>query len=689
MENFADERDFVVLDLDRLTAQALRLSFDTVTLRDLFRVLWTKYHFLSPHAKAVPQALLKSLKMFLPYRQLSFYRLRHFVRRVLKDPRCDVLLEAKINVPIDCAIGEALKEAMPNLKEVIVIPDVGSVDPPALNSYLGLAAAQIFGPRIPEGARIGIGGGRSILAFAKALPNFVKARNLRFYALSRYIDSLISVADAEKAVGEMVVDFKWKHLSDTDDITIEGVIFSRDIKGQDLDWAFVGIGGMEENAWRGDANELSLGLTAAQKVSAIAELLFHFFAADGTTVTFPSKGLANFETVSLAVLREMVRLNRPVVVLAGGKEKAKAILSVYNACRFGGPLFNYLVTDESCAVELLRMTRPEGRLSEISGRAEWWEVKNRFLVAHLKYAASKPCKSVVGIANLLGVPRKKVQQWLKDAIEGAENGPPLFSFSVRVPSPEFALEVALIRRYKLLDARVVPHFAASSEQLVHLGLSAAQFFCELLRDQESLRVGIGSGYEVRAMIEILSLPNTLNHFQKLKRLEFWGLSESLMSAITQGLSTQTILTSIALRCNAKSIRTQVRCHRFNSNLPYLTLDAALFTVRRPYEGDPKFLESVGMKCVERIKEGKPIAFMLNQFLNERGDPLIPEEASKCVPIKVLQTLVSQGKPVVALNARAFEEIEPHAEALRIACVNNIVNCLVVPRPIAEAILRKK
>jgi hypothetical protein len=118
------------------------------------------------------------------------------------------------------------------------------------------------------------------------------------------------------------------------------------------------------------------------------------------------------------------------------------------------------------------------------------------------------------------------------------------------------------------------------------------------------------------------------------------------------------------------------------------LDSAFFTIRQPYEGDPEFLASTGMKCIEYVKGGKPLVFMLNQFLNEKGEPLIPEEEARCIPVKVLQTLVSQGKPIVALNARAFEEIEPYAEALRIACVNNIVNCLIIPRPMAEAILRK-
>ena len=99
------------------------------------------------------------------------------------------------------------------------------------------------------------------------------------------------------------------------------------------------------------------------------------------------------------------------------------------------------------------------------------------------------------------------------------------------------------------------------------------------------------------------------------------------------------------------------------------------------------MESVGIKCIKYVKGRRPVAFMLNQFLDDQGKPILPNEETKCVPVEVLQTLVSQGKPIVALNARAFEEIEPHAEALRIACVNNIVNCLIIPRPIAEAILR--
>lgn len=674
------------LDMDRLTAQALRLSPNTVTLRDLFRVLWTKYHLLPPSSKSVPCSLLVHLRMFLPYRHRSIYQLRHFVRRVLKDARCDALVKVMVSPPVDASLGKAVQEAFPELKEVLVIPDMSQADPSALNFYLGLIAAKFFAPRFTENQKIGLGGGRAIFAFAKSLLNFVKVNNLHFYALSVFRDSLVSIADSEKAIGELVVDSRWKHLENGKDF--EGVINPKEVKGRDLDWAFVGIGELRENAWKDYADELVFDFSAAQKAGAVAELLFHFFSADGKSPTVPLKGLENFETAPISVLREMVRLGRPVVALAGGKEKALAVLAVYKAHRYGGPLFNYLVTDEACAAEMLRLINYPKRLSDLPNRSEWWELKNRFLVAHLRYSASPPCKTNTEIAARLKLPRKKIQQWLKEATEGTPNSPPLFSFSIRVPSPEFSLEIALIRRYKLLDARVVPHFVDSSEQLTHLGAAAAQLFCELLRDRTFMVIGLGSGYEVRAMVECLDLPHTLRHFPKLQRLEFWGLSESPFLALTQGLSTQTIVASIALRCSSENLKTQIRCHYFNPRLPFENLDAAFFTVRYPYEGDPKFLESAGLKYARSVWERQPIVFLLNQFYDYLGNSLLPDEQTKCISSSILKSLVASGKPIIALNARAFEEIEKHTTALKIACVNGLVNCLVVPRPIAEAILRE-
>lgn len=673
------------LNMDRLTAQALRLSPNTITLRDLFRVLWTKYHLLPPSAKSVPRPLLTHLRMFLPYRHRSTYQLRHFVRRVLKDPRCDVLVNVTVSPPVDTALGKALQEAFPELKEAIVIPDVGSVDRSALNFYLGFAAAKIFASRFVEGQKIGLGGGRAVFAFTKSLLNFVEVKRLRFYALSTSHESLISIADAEKAIGELVVDSRWKHLENGKEFS--GVVNPKEVKGCDLDWAFVGIGELKENAWRDYADEFLFDFVAAQSAGAIAEILFHFFSADGTSPAISLKGLENFEVAPLSVLREMVRLGRPVVVLAGGKEKALAILAVYRAHRYGGPLFNCLVTDEACALEMLRLIKYPKRTSDLPNRAEWWELKNRFLVAHLRYSASPPCKTNTDISMRLYLPRKKVQRWLKEATEGVDKFSPLVSFSIQVPSPEFSLEIALIRRYRLLDARVVPHFADSSEQLTHVGAAAAQLFCELLRDQTSMVFGLGAGYEVRAMVECLNFPKILRHFPKLRKLEFWGLSESPLLTLNQGLCTQSIVASIALRCAEENLKTQIRCRYFNPSMTFENIDAAFLTVRAPYEGDPDFLESAGLKCVKKVLEKQPVGFLLNQFFDRYGNPILPEERVKCVPVDVFRTLVASEKPVIALNARAFEDIQKHTTALKIACISGLVNCLVIPRPIAEALLR--
>lgn len=678
-------RDSSKLDLDRLTAQALRLSPNIITLRDLFRVLWTKYHMLPSSSKSVPSLLLAKLRMFLPYRHRSNYQLRHFVRCVLRDARCDALVKVKVSPPFDSDLGKAIQETFPDLKEVIVIPDIASVDRSAMNFYLGLAAAQAFGTRFEEGQKIGLGGGRAVFAFARNLHNFVKVNRLHFYALSVFRDSLVSIADAEKAICEIVVNSRWKNMGNGKEF--DGVVSPKEVKGRDLDWAFVGIGELRENAWQDYADDLLFDFAVAQKAGVVAELLFHFFAADGTLPPVPLKGLENFERASISVLREMVRLGRPVVALAGGREKAIAVLAVYKAHRYGGPLFNCLVTDESCANEMLRLVNFPKRLSDLPNRSEWWEMRNRFLIAHLRYSASPPCKTNTEIATKLNLPRKKVQNWLKEATEGTVKSPPLFKFSVRIPSPEFALEIALMRHYKLLDVRVVPHFADPSEQMVQLGAYAAQLFCEILRDRNFVVIGLGSGYEVRTMVECLDLPRTLSHFPKLKKLEFWGLSESPILTLTQGLSTQTIVATVALSCSAANLSAKIRCHYFSHRLDFENLDAAFLTVRAPYESDAEFLVSAGLRLAKSVSVKNTVGFTLNQFFNRYGEPLLDESQTNCVPLSTLVALVNSEKPVIALNARASEETEDHAEALKVACEARLVNCLVIPRPIAESLLK--
>ncbi|MGQ9727759.1 MAG: sugar-binding domain-containing protein [Candidatus Fervidibacter sp.] len=604
------------MDMDRLTAQSLRLQLDAVTVRDLFRVLWTKYHLLKPHIGAVPKSLLEQLRSFFPYRRYSFYQLRYFVRQVLKDPRCKALLMSQIVPPTDTHLSAALKKALPELKEAVIIPDISFLDPKSLNAYLGLTAAQFFAPMFTDGQRIGLSGGRALLSFAKALPHFVKAKQLRLYALSRFQDPLVSIADAEKAIMETIVSSRWKRGGNLNEIEFEGIVKPKEVCAKDLDWAFVEVCSPTESTWKGYAEGMFFDFSAIQKAGVLAEILFRFFTAKGLPPENLTLRPLNFEATPISVLREMVRLGRPVVALPGGRERASAVLAIHRASCYGGPLFNYLVTDEACAVELLRNLVPHLRLADIPGRADWWEAKNCFFAAHLRYASSSDRKTVSAISEKLKQPRKKVQQWLKKATKRMEGRPPIVSFYIRVPSPEYAAEVALVRRYGLLDARVVPYYAERTEQLVQVGISAAQLFCDFLKNQRQASVGLGSGYEVRSMVECLSLADTLNRFPKLERLEFCGLSESPILALTQGISTQSILTSIALNCGDETTKVKVSCYQFHPKREYV-LDAAFLTLRAPYEGDLDYLRSAGLRC--KVK-GRAVGYLLNQFFDKDGTP---------------------------------------------------------------------
>ena len=184
-----ESREIVSLDMDRLTAQALRLSPNMITLRDLFRVLWTKYQMIPPSAKSVPRSLLTHLRMFLPYRHRSTYQLRHFVRRVLKDTRYDALVKVMVSPPVDSALGKALQEAFPELKEVVVIPDLSQADPSALNFYLGLVAAKTFAPHFVEGQKNRFGWREGCLRFRHVFTKFCQGQSpafLRPFSFSRF-----------------------------------------------------------------------------------------------------------------------------------------------------------------------------------------------------------------------------------------------------------------------------------------------------------------------------------------------------------------------------------------------------------------------------------------------------------------------------------------------------------------------
>jgi Transcriptional regulator, contains sigma factor-related N-terminal domain len=214
----------------------------------------------------------------------------------------------------------------------------------------------------------------------------------------------------------------------------------------------------------------------------------------------------------------MVETGRNVVGLAGGAEKAPAVLA---ALRAG--ILNRLVTDDQCAATLLELVVPRWRMADVPSRTQWWEASQRFFAAHLRYR-HQPRLSVSAIANRLRLSPKTVRRLLEEARQGKGEQPPMVRLTVQAPSEAMKLELALLRTFQLQEARVVT-VAAGENGLQRVGEEAAQLFFDLARDQMALTVGFGGGRTVGAMLQSLGLPASLSRLPKLATLLPLGVGQ--------------------------------------------------------------------------------------------------------------------------------------------------------------------
>jgi len=322
-------------------------------LRTLYRILAVRYS--PPSGKEGRSAWLHTLQSLAGYRHRSEWSL---AERVLADPTADTLIKVTVQVPHNERLGQALCDALPGLQEAVVIPSLP--DPSAMNMYLGMAAAQVFGPRLRAGQGIGFSGGRAVGALAQTLLlPLQKGSPIRLYALTRFRGSEVLGITAEGVVTELVARHLWQALEDIplpQECPVLALLDPTQVSPTDLDWVFVGVGALQSGEMLVEfPDAFGFDREWAQRMGGVAELLFHPFCADGLPPSRPPRWLSKVDTVPLTVLQTMVRANKPVVILAGGKGKAPALLAVYRAQRAGGLLFNRLVTDEDCARELLRL----------------------------------------------------------------------------------------------------------------------------------------------------------------------------------------------------------------------------------------------------------------------------------------------------------------------------------------------
>jgi DNA-binding transcriptional regulator LsrR (DeoR family) len=609
---------------------------------------------------------MEQLRQLLPYRRLSAHQLRRLVERAISDPRSETLLQVDITPPRDDPLGEAVRATLPSLQEVIIIPSLEHLDAQEVPTYLGIAAARAFEGRFVGGQGIGLGDGRAIHAFVTALrlPPLLLA-HLQFFALTHCPTATISGWGAENVL-QLIAD----HWASRSGRQLQGYIAPTQLRAERLHWAFVeidAVGGDDKGQRRRD---FGISLTSIPK-GTVAEVAGHFLRADGQWLG----RLAPIESIPLAVLRRMVETGRNVVGLAGGAEKAPAVLA---ALRAG--ILNRLVTDDRCAATLLELVVPRWRMADVPSRPQWWEASQRFFAAHLRYR-HQPRLSVSAIANRLRLSPKTVRRLLEEARQGKGEQPPMVRLTVQAPSEAMKVELALLRTFQLQEARVVT-VAAGEEGLQRVGEEAAQLFFDLARDQTALTVGFGGGRTVGAMLRSLGLPASLSRLPKLATLHLWALdSNPLPKAI--GLAAHTLIAALAMRCLSVTDRI-VRCFAYQEGQEAMALDAVFIGIGvfAPSETLYLYAQEVGLPVKELA--GKVAGSTLFQGISADGQimPLGFEGRVKALPLERLQRLVQEGKPVIVLASGAHK-----APAILAAHRAQLFNGLVVDCDLAVALLR--
>jgi DNA-binding transcriptional regulator LsrR (DeoR family) len=178
----------------------------------------------------------------------------------------------------------------------------------------------------------------------------------------------------------------------------------------------------------------------------------------------------------------MVQAGKTVVLMAGGERGAKAISALYRAQRAGGSLFNTLVTDEEGARALLRQMGDEpDRSDEPNG---WQRERLRFWAAHFYFASSPHHLSRQQLAQRLSVSRERASELLDEAIYGRDAKASLVRLQVVAPLPEpmpmLELEMALLQKFALREARVVEAGRAEWAYPA-VGMAAAQLLLDWLQ----------------------------------------------------------------------------------------------------------------------------------------------------------------------------------------------------------------
>ncbi len=242
-------------------------------------------------------------------------------------------------------LSDQLKEKL-GIREVIIVPTSVETNDNALNE-LGKEAAKYFLKLAKEDSIVGLTGGYTMYEFSKQMPRkdfpdmmVIPARGGLGEVLEIQANTIVA-----RMASKINASYKLLQVPDNlDKGIIESISNDPHVKAvydyiEKLDILVFGIGNAADMSKRRSTPEEQW--SKLEELGAVSESFGHYFDIDGKIV---------FETGTVGIKLEQYKNMEHIIGIAGGKNKAEAILSISKI----NPNLT-VITDESAAYSMLEM----------------------------------------------------------------------------------------------------------------------------------------------------------------------------------------------------------------------------------------------------------------------------------------------------------------------------------------------
>jgi DNA-binding transcriptional regulator LsrR (DeoR family) len=283
------------------------------------------------------------------------------VSRMLREATKRGIIEFRLTVPhpSDLDLERQLKRHFPHVSEFVVLDDQLL----ALGDFkesLGAAAAAYFSFLLGNNKTIGVGGGETVAGLVDSLGAEVKVHGVVVVQLSGMTVHTASLGSNEAFITQRLCtkldaegyfclfpsNFNPADLAGKT-VAIEDMLAQARARWGNIDLALVGIGHM-----RGVPGSSRAGYISPQELdilkarNAVGDVLLHFFDEYGQVVS------QDIDRNVMCISWEQLKAVRKLVAVAGGTEKAEAILG---ALRSG--LVDTLITDRTAAASVVNRAK--------------------------------------------------------------------------------------------------------------------------------------------------------------------------------------------------------------------------------------------------------------------------------------------------------------------------------------------